>query len=746
MRKDRKDLSGPSQPGQPCHSSALRVTLQGMAQERKPGEPLPEPYRSPSAAVGAEMARVALKIRKVMSEAAQASPADTGPFDSKQASRELSRLEQPLDRAPKTSSEELAGVEARLVQRARRNERDLAASNEALPLYELRNHAKLDPFAFDLFLLALAPEIDEGFGRVFGFLRSGTRRQLDVASAARVLSPEDIGAAGIRQTLQPGSPLFDLGLIELLAPDGGKGTGSATLTSALSVPPSVIAYVLGHPVHDPALRLFVTTDQPALPRERTFLPAEVFAHAEAILDDADSVLCLEGPSGSGKRLLLRTLSAERKRAVIEVDVKSAPGGLSVVEALAIVRLSWLRQAMVLLFLPPYEGTRPVPGGWQSGVADIIARYPGTVVLCRDTVTQADAAHFDLHVPPWRRIAAVEVPGPDLATREITWRDRLGEQGNVGEIDYPMLARTYPVTGGVITRISREARIVATIRGKGENITGEDVARSIEAEFRPKLQSIGRRLSITANFEDLVVADETRETLSEFEATVRLRHQVLDEWNFGKLVRGRGVSALFYGDPGTGKTMAAGVVAASCGLPLYQIDTAQVVSKWIGETEKNLSEVFRAAEAGHAMLLFDEADAIFGKRTDVQTSTDRYANMQTNFLLTQIETFNGVVILTTNRESVMDSAFQRRISFRVNFPMPEEKEREDLWRRMLSGHTGKADNINYADLAKRLRMSGGYIRNAVLRGAYLAAADGKPMTTKLLRRAAELVLRDAGRVI
>ena len=129
--------------------------------------------------------------------------------------------------------------------------------------------------------------------------------------------------------------------------------------------------------------------------------------------------------------------------------------------------------------------------------------------------------------------------------------------------------------------------------------------------------------------------------------------MLDEWDFKKLVRGRGVSALFYGDPGTGKTMAAGVIAAASGLPLYIIDTASLVSKWVGETEKNLGEVFRAAEAGHAMLLFDEADAIFGKRTDVQNSTDRYANMQTNFLLTSIEMFNGVSILTTNRESVMD---------------------------------------------------------------------------------------------
>ena len=270
--------------------------------------------------------------------------------------------------------------------------------------------------------------------------------------------------------------------------------------------------------------------------------------------------------------------------------------------------------------------------------------------------------------------------------------------------------------------------------------------AIDAAFRPILSTVGRRLTTRATHPDFIISEETRETLDEFESTIRLRDQVLDEWNFRRLVRGRGVSALFYGDPGTGKTMAAGVIAAASGLPLYIIDTASLVSKWVGETEKNLGEVFRAAEAGHAMLLFDEADAIFGKRTDVQNSTDRYANMQTNFLLTQIEMFNGVSILTTNRESVMDQAFQRRLTFRVHFPMPDEDERERLWRKMLEGHAAETSDIAFTELARRLQMSGGYIRNAVLRAGYLAAAQKKPITTALLKHAAELVLRDAGKVI
>ncbi|HEX8950857.1 MAG TPA: ATP-binding protein, partial [Polyangia bacterium] len=375
---------------------------------------------------------------------------------------------------------------------------------------------------------------------------------------------------------------------------------------------------------------------------------------------------------------------------------------------------------------------------QAGVSDLLARFPGRVLLSRDTL---EPSHLDLGVTTTRRLSPVQVPAPDRDTRQRLWRDRLGDVG--ADVDFALLARTYPITGGVVGRIAGEARARARAQGRAA-VAHADVMAAIDATFRPILSTVGRRITTRATYADLIISDETRETLDELEATIRLRDRVLDEWDFKKLVRGRGVSALFYGDPGTGKTMAAGVIAAASGLPLYVIDTASLVSKWVGETEKNLGEVFRAAEAGHAMLLFDEADAIFGKRTDVQSSTDRYANMQTNFLLTSIEMFNGVSILTTNRESVMDQAFQRRLTFRVHFPMPEEDERERLWRKMLEGQ--KVDEIAFGELAKRLQMSGGYIRNAVLRAGYLAAAQGKPLTTALCRHAAELVLRDAGKVI
>ncbi|HEX4458428.1 MAG TPA: AAA family ATPase [Polyangia bacterium] len=723
-------------------------------------EPLPRPYESAAAAVAAEVARMALVLRRALRRLRhrelQPAATATGRFDAAGAERELQRLEHPADRAPALVDGEADKLTTRIETRRHSIARDRAATRIPLPLYELADRAGLSPLAFDLFLLALAPEIDDGFGRLFQFLRGGASargRALDVATAARILSPTDPGADAVRRALAPGAALADLGLLAL-SNDGSAAQG-CTMATTLSVPPAVVAHVLGQELQEPALRGLLVERPELLPRERTFLPDELWPYTTALIDDAHALPLLEGPTGAGKRLLVRALAHERGCKLVELDLTTAPAAFGAAEALAAARLAWLTNAWIAVALPQLDADAPrAQRTWQPGVTELLSRFPGRVILTRDAL---EPAHLDLALATTRRLSPVLVPAPERDRRAELWRDRLGAGADA--LDYDLLARTYPITGGVITRIAGEARIRARARaerdgtfaaGDGQTATADvtlpDVMAAIDAEFRPILSTVGRRLTTRATHADLIISDETRETLGELESTIRLRDTVLDEWNFRRLVRGRGVSALFYGDPGTGKTMAAGVIAAAAGLPLYQIDTATLVSKWVGETEKNLAEVFRAAEAGHAMLLFDEADAIFGKRTDVQNSTDRYANMQTNFLLTQIELFNGISILTTNRESVMDQAFQRRLTFRVHFPMPEEIERDRLWRQMLSGHSATTDEIAFGELARRLQMSGGYIRNAVMRAGYLAAAAGSPITTQLLRHAAELVLRDAGKVI
>jgi SpoVK/Ycf46/Vps4 family AAA+-type ATPase len=222
--------------------------------------------------------------------------------------------------------------------------------------------------------------------------------------------------------------------------------------------------------------------------------------------------------------------------------------------------------------------------------------------------------------------------------------------------------------------------------------------------------------------------------------------VFETWGYDrKIATVRGVTALFQGGPGTGKTLAAGVIARDLGLDLYRIDVARVVSKWVGETEKNLASVFDAAEDGRAILLFDEADSLFGKRTEVKSSVDRYANLEVNYLLQRLDSFDGIAILTTNFGTGIDAAFRRRLGMRLTFPFPDEDMREKMWRQHVPDAAPLAGALDFASLARQFRLSGGYIRNAALRGAFLAAEEGVPISQQHFERAIRLEFREVGKL-
>ncbi|MFE1770473.1 ATP-binding protein [Streptomyces sp. NPDC059008] len=254
------------------------------------------------------------------------------------------------------------------------------------------------------------------------------------------------------------------------------------------------------------------------------------------------------------------------------------------------------------------------------------------------------------------------------------------------------------------------------------------------EARMGLDELGRRIEPRAGWGDLVLADRQLRILQEIVAHVRQRSTVYQDWGFAKALRsGLGVTALFAGGSGTGKTLAAEVMAKELGLDLFIIDLSQVVSKYIGETEKNLSRVFDAAERGGALLLFDEADALFGKRSEVKDSHDRYANLEVSYLLMRMEAYRGLAVLTTNMKKALDSAFMRRIRFVVDFPFPGEKERAEIWSRVLPAQA-PVKGIDPSLLAQ-LTVAGGSIRNIALSGAFLAAEEGDRLQMRHMLAAA-----------
>ncbi|HEY6174882.1 MAG TPA: ATP-binding protein, partial [Kofleriaceae bacterium] len=342
---------------------------------------------------------------------------------------------------------------------------------------------------------------------------------------------------------------------------------------------------------------------------------------------------------------------------------------------------------------------------------------------------------------------IDVPPPLFRERLELWRRALAGAA-VAPDDLEIVASRYAFTGATIARAAHRAVQSARLRDpERPEVTLDDLGDSARLMFSHRLGTMAQRIPIGFSWSDLVLPRDTQEAVKEVVRFARYRSFLLEEWGFSaKLPYGRGVSAIMAGPPGTGKTMVAQLLAKELGYDLYRIDLSQVVNKYIGETEKNLAKIFDEAETSHAVLFFDEADSLFAKRTDVKTANDRYANLEVNYLLQRMETFDGVTLLATNLEQGLDDAFKRRVRFSIMFELPEEAERKKLWISMFPPRVPLAPNIDWDMMAKRFEMAGGYIKKAALRAALIAAEAHRPVTTADLLEAARQEYREMGRII
>ncbi|MEU5365638.1 ATP-binding protein [Streptomyces sp. NPDC005925] len=329
-------------------------------------------------------------------------------------------------------------------------------------------------------------------------------------------------------------------------------------------------------------------------------------------------------------------------------------------------------------------------------------------------------------------ARVTVPRLDDEEQVALWAGEFEGITELTEGELRSLVAQFQLPPHVVR--SAAAAVRRDLPGGDEQDAAGLAWRAGRDEARVGMDELGRRIEPRAGWTDLVLHERQTNVLREIVAHVRRRPKVHQEWGFAAtLRRGLGVTALFAGGSGTGKTLAAEVMAGELGLDLFVIDLSQVVSKYIGETEKNLRRVFDAAERGGALLLFDEADALFGKRSEVKDSHDRYANLEVSYLLMRMEAYRGLAVLTTNMKQALDTAFLRRIRFVVDFPFPAEHERAEIWRRVLPAQTPVKD-IDFGLLA-RLTVAGGSIRNIALSGAFLAAEDGEALQMRHMLAAA-----------
>jgi AAA+ superfamily predicted ATPase len=495
----------------------------------------------------------------------------------------------------------------------------------------------------------------------------------------------------------------------------------------------VLAWLIGDRCLHPALAPLATFGEAApLPSSLEVDETSRQSLTDAVAAQA-SLIVIAGSEGAGRCSLVRLTCAQAGIKLLELDA----GKVSPVQAEMDQQLCIVARECKLL-----------------GRAVLIRNVDQVTPSYRDTMVSALATHLVDVLPghvfvtcavkrvPFRcnrPCIVVELKPVSTSQRATLWLRELG-QGTQEDAEY--LATQYPLAPALIHHAAKAAKA----RASGRNLEPEDIYTGIRAVLDDKLGDYARRVDITQTWDDVVLPEDQMEQINYLIARIRQRRTVYEQWGFAaKVGKGLGTSALFSGPPGTGKTMICALIAKELGIELYQVDMAKITSKYIGETERNLAALFDAAEAGHAILLFDEADSLFGKRTDVKSSNDRYANLETNYLLQRLESFTGICLLTSNHESNIDPAFQRRLSLHVRFELPEAEERAALWKAMLPAAAPVEQGVDFAALAKRFAMSGGYIRNAALRAAFAAADEGSVITGEHLARAAKAEYEGMGKI-
>jgi hypothetical protein len=590
------------------------------------------------------------------------------------------------------------------------------AAGHDLRLRRLAGTFGLEPLDVELLLIALAPDLDPRFERLYGYLHDDVSRRRASIGLALELSGVGEGSGPGRARVGPLAPLVSGGLLVV------EDVERPFLTRGLRVPDRVAAHLLGDDTPDPVVEA---------------LTLDPVAH------DAAGTDALEGGLRAGARLAYvrerigsaavtvaaRALGRLGQPPVVVDLGRLGPGDDPREAAVAAVREARLR------------GT-----GLVAGPLDLVAERTPVALRAWAEAACAVVLHGSRGWDPaWSRTVPflLDADLPSADERRAVWLSSLDGSASP-DVGAAVAALPFRLSPEAVARAAEAGRLAAAAAGR--DLAVGDIAAGARAQNAAGLERLARRVEPRVAWDDLVLPDGVVRQLRELSARARYRDLVLDEWGMSRTsLKGRGVTGLFAGDSGTGKTMSAEVIAGALGLDLYVIDLSTIVDKYIGETEKNLDRVFSEADRVNGVLLFDEADAIFGKRSEVKDARDRYANVEVAYLLQRMEQFDGMAVLTTNLRANVDEAFLRRLDAIVDFPLPEENDRRRLWERNLSANVPKADDIDLAFLARRFTLTGGNIRNVAVGAAFLAADAGQPMGMEDLVRETAREYRKLGRL-
>lgn len=641
----------------------------------------------------------------------------------------------------------------------------------------------LTRFDLDCLLIALAPSIDLRYERLFGFLHDDlTRRRATANLMLDLLAPGGPDRLLFLDRFGERAPLMRHRLLNEVAEPGV--VQPVLLNQGMAVNQAVVSWLLGDYHPDAALADYVeytasdalwgasgidaeedeslpemddADEEPAAalsPVRPANDPAAVLSAAQKEVIQqavaADAFLVLQGKDRGMQTAAQRSLAALAGTPLLTLDMHAAARTTGEQRTELGIELRRDLRELVALFLRDAGLIRATAAivGWDSVLEDgappaallaLLTEYDGPVTIAGENPWRSHA------VTRTRRFTWLELPIPDYAQRRELLTSMTAHLEAEESIDVVALAGRYRLTGEQMEGMLSTALDRARQGGRG--LRNADLFAAARDHSSPRLASLARKLALRYEWDDLILPDDQIERLRELVGMVQGRAQVLDEWGLlRKLAPSYGVTALFAGSPGTGKTMAAEVIAKALDLDVFKIDLSGMVSKYIGETEKNLEKVFHEAENTSAILFFDEADAIFGKRSEVKDAQDRYANIETSYLLQRMEAYDGVTILSTNLRANLDEAFTRRMNTIVDFPFPDEEERLRIWQTLYPKQVPSAPDIDLPLLARRFRIAGGSIRNILVAAAYFASVDGGVLAMRHLMHGTRRELQKLGRLM
>jgi SpoVK/Ycf46/Vps4 family AAA+-type ATPase len=624
-----------------------------------------------------------------------------------------------------------------------------------------------------MLLTALAPEVDVAYANLYSYIQDDVTRKFATLDLVAALWCDDLASKlAARQLLGQGRVLRRNLLLHL---DDSPLHHTSLLSRPLTLDARIAAFLLGSDDPDHTLGVSARVTHPNGLRTAHPLPShqmerlvsmalrdgrrgtehERVPDGNAALRNPHSapgtVVWMRGPEKQGKRATAEHLAGaiERPLLIVEAPTLMLQGGDLRRLLYRMLREARLQNAVLFVAGADILLQRQEDGGYDLGgeLARLISDWPGCVLIDIRAALPLRLATDALPIE-------LDFPAPSNERRRVLWERALNGSTRLSpDVDLTLLTGAFRLTGEQIEAAADSARHAARWRAGADNgmadnvVTMRDLLAACRAHSNQGLGALSRKVTPRYTWDDLVLPSDRLLQLREMCLHVRYGPLVFEQWGFDrKLSGGKGLNMLFAGQPGTGKTMAAEVIATDLGLELYKIDLSTVVSKYIGETEKNLEKIFREGQTSNAILFFDEADSLFGKRSEVRDSHDRYANIEISYLLQKMEEYEGIVILATNLRKNLDDAFIRRLHGAIEFPMPEEPDRLEIWQRTFPPETPQGDDLDFGFVAKRFKLSGGNIKNIVLEAAFFAAEEGAPVSMRHLIRATKREHQKIGKLI